>query len=191
MTIKLKKCKCGKEFKQYNSLQNKCPNCQFKEYYCRKPKSKPLLKLKIGAKRRSNTDNKKNKKLAWKWFSQYIRLRDCLKTTKSKNFGRCYTCDRIKPFKELQAGHLISGRTNAVLLDEEIVKVQCHRCNIELGGNYTEYTIRMINEKGIKWVQSKQDLKHISVKKNWKEEIEIWKDKYFILLYGKNKKLPF
>lgn len=191
-SIDLKKCKiCGEKFKQYNSLQNKCPKCQIKEFYSHsKPKCKPLIEKKP-KKKRVKSPNKINKDLAWKWFSKYIRLRDCLKTTKSKDFGVCYTCDRIKPFKELQAGHLVSSRCNSVLLDEEIVHAQCHRCNIELEGNYTEYTIRMTREKGIDWVEEKQNLKHITMDRDWEFEIEKWKEKYNLLMYGKPKKLPF
>lgn len=46
--IKLKRCKiCGTEFRQYNSLQNKCHNCQLKEIYSKsKPKCKGLKKTK-------------------------------------------------------------------------------------------------------------------------------------------------
>lgn len=188
--IKLEKCKiCGEQFKQYSSLQNKCHDCQVKDFYS---KSKPnKLIINKPKKKRPVSENKKTKDLAWKWFSKYIRLRDCLKTTRTKEMGVCYTCDQIKPFSELQAGHLVSSRCNSILLDEEIVHAQCKRCNIELDGNYTEYTIRMTREKGIDWVEAKQNLKHTSVDKNWKEEIEIWKDKYNLLMFGKPKKLPF
>lgn len=154
-----------------------------------KPKCKELKKPVIRKFRTS--ENKKIKDLAWKWFSKYIRLRDCLKTTGTKEYGKCYTCDRIKPFKELQAGHLVSSRCNSILLDEEIVHAQCKRCNIELGGNYTEYTIRMTREKGIDWVEAKQNLKHITMDRDWKAEKENWKEKYNLLMFGKPKKLPW
>ena len=44
--IKLKKCKiCGTEFRQYNSLQNKCHDCQLNDFYSKsKPKCKRLKK---------------------------------------------------------------------------------------------------------------------------------------------------
>lgn len=68
---------------------------------------------------------------AWKAFSKYIRTRDCLKTTHTKEQGVCITCGQVKEFKSLQAGHLVGGRGNAVLFDEEIVNAQCGGCNIQ------------------------------------------------------------
>jgi hypothetical protein len=47
----------------------------------------------------------------------------------------------------VQAGHAISGRNGAVLLDEEIIRPQCVHCNIFLRGNYPEFTIKLIRER--------------------------------------------
>jgi len=189
VSIKLKTCKCGEKYRQYNSLQNKCPSCQIKEFYS---KSKPnKLKINKPKKKHVKSDNKKNKDLAWKWFSKYIRLRDCLQTTKSKDMGVCYTCGKIIQFKGSQAGHGISGRGNALLLDEDIVKIQCEQCNIYKSGNYEVFVSKLIAQHGEQWYQDKLALKHITMDRDWKFEIEKYKDKYFELLYGKPKKLPF
>ena len=55
----------------------------------------------------------------------------------------CVTCKRWYPFKQLQAGHFIQGRTNAILFDERLVYTQCLGCNgrppYGKGGNYVEY----------------------------------------------------
>jgi len=65
----------------------------------------------------------------WKLFSRYIRLRDCIKTTGTTDWGLCRTCQRKYHFKKLQAGHFIPGRTRAVLFDPRCVHIQCYRCN--------------------------------------------------------------
>jgi len=62
-------------------------------------------------------------------FSQYIRLRDCIKTTGTIWKGVCRTCGRTYRFEKLQAGHFIPGRTRAILFDERCVHIQCYRCN--------------------------------------------------------------
>lgn len=187
-----KKCKsCKENFTQYNPLQTKCKDCQIKEFYShKKHKCKPLKEIKP-KKKRIKSENNKNKDLAWNWFSKYIRLRDCLKTTKTKDMGVCYTCDKTIPFKASQAGHGISGRGNAILLDEDVVKLQCEQCNIYKSGNYEIFVSKLIKEHGLKWYQDKLALKHTTVKKDWEFERDKWKAKYFELLYGKPKKLPF
>lgn len=85
---------------------------------------------------------------AWATFSIYIRLRDCDKYQKNGMFAPCFTCDSLFHFKELQAGHFIAGRTNAILFDEEGVHAQCMRCNIFLSGNPTEYWEKMLELYG-------------------------------------------
>lgn len=89
------------------------------------------------------------KALAWKEFSRYVRLRDCLKTTGTKTHGKCYTCGAEKPFKQLQAGHLVGGRGNAVLFDEDGVRAQCFGCNTFLGGRQSIFAQKLIEEVGL------------------------------------------
>jgi len=88
------------------------------------------------------------KKKAWTLFSIYIRLRDCLKTTGTTEYGKCITCSQTKSFSELQAGHFIAGRSNAVLFDEKGVFAQCYRCNVGLHGNVLEYRRKIIEMYG-------------------------------------------
>jgi len=88
------------------------------------------------------------KKELWTKFSQYIRLRDCLKTTGSSDFGRCVTCGRKYPRQKLQAGHFIPGRTDAILFDPDCVHAQCYRCNCKLQGDWPAYYRFMQREYG-------------------------------------------
>lgn len=98
------------------------------------------------------TAYKKSKEIAWKQFSIYIRTRDCIRFCNSLTEGICVTCKRSLPFKKLQAGHFIGGRSNIVLFDERIVYTQCFYCNAKpprgLGGNYVEYFVFMEEEWG-------------------------------------------
>lgn len=100
---------------------------------------------------------------AWSAFSMYIRTRDCLRFTTDPDEGMCITCKRFMPKKQLQAGHFVEGRGNAVLFDERIVYSQCGHCNgkppIGLGGNFKAYTLFMIDEWGREKVEEFMALK--------------------------------
>lgn len=100
------------------------------------------------------------KKNAWTLFSKFIRLRDCLATTATTEQGVCISCNREFPFNKLQAGHLIPGRYNAVLFDEELVHAQCYACNILLGGNLAEYYKAMVKRHGAAYVDQLMERKH-------------------------------
>lgn len=88
------------------------------------------------------------KKKVWKVFSEYIRKRDCLKTTGLIDAGRCITCGQVKPMSLLQAGHFIVGRHNANLFSERGTNAQCYNCNINLKGNTLEYRRKIIEMYG-------------------------------------------
>lgn len=92
------------------------------------------------------------KKRAWKLFSIYIRLKYMDAETHTIT---CYTCEREMSFRNAQAGHAIGGRTNSVLFDEDIVRPQCYRCNVALGGNYPIFVTKLIEENGLKWWENK------------------------------------
>lgn len=83
---------------------------------------------------------------AWKKFSLYIRVRDCLRTTGTTMFGCCVTCGRKYPIGKLQAGHFIPGRTDAILFAETQVYAQCYRCNCKLQGMWHMYYQFMLSE---------------------------------------------
>lgn len=85
------------------------------------------------------------KKRAWASFSKYIRLSHANK----QGLESCYTCLNTKHWKEMQAGHGIGGRNNAVLFMEEIVRPQCAGCNLYGGGKYSIFTEKLINELGL------------------------------------------
>ena len=93
----------------------------------------------------------KSKKAVWDWFSIYIRL----KYADKKGISKCYTCGKVLPIKDLQTGHAIMGRSNAVLFDEEIIRPQCQRCNVWLAGNLGIFAQKLIEDNGLEWWEKK------------------------------------
>ena len=115
---------------------------------------------------------KKAKAKAWKAFSLYIRLKG------SKNGANvCFTCDKVLPIGELQAGHGIAGRSNAVLFLESVVKPQCAACNIFKRGNYSVFTRKLIGLYGLRMYDELVIFSH-EVKKYTVQEFLDLEEKY-------------
>ena len=115
---------------------------------------------------------------AWDAFSAFIRTRDCLRTSGTLEEGVCISCDKCIPYKGSQAGHFIAGRTNAILLDEDLVHLQCYHCNIGLSGNYVEYFVRMeklYTREEIDIFRSRKALTKKMKIDDWKEQTAYWK----------------
>ena len=60
----------------------------------------------------------------------------------------CVTCNCKTPWKQMQAGHLIGGRTNGVLFDERGIFPQCVGCNMFKQGMGPEFTVFVIKHYG-------------------------------------------
>lgn len=74
------------------------------------------------------------KRMADDVFSRWVRRRD--KWT-------CFTCKKLKPWREIQAGHFVPRRHLATRYDEENVHAQCVACNVFLKGNMVKYAIAL------------------------------------------------
>ena len=123
----------------------------------------------------------KNK--AWRCFSKYIRVRDCLKTTGFVDQGQCVTCNKFFPISELQAGHAIGGRNNSILFDEKLVNAQCRICNGYGNGKYAEYSLWFIQKYGIEEWEKKIKLSHeLAVDIDYQEIINKYTNKLNKLL---------
>jgi hypothetical protein len=68
-------------------------------------------------------------KKAWKIFSLYVRLRDAQETTGGTQFCKCITCERVKPFEDMDAGHCFSRTCKDIIFDTRNVSGQCRGCN--------------------------------------------------------------
>lgn len=88
----------------------------------------------------------------WGLFSQYIRRKDA----DEGGTERCYTCGTLAHWKELQCGHAIGGRRNAVLFDESICRPQCYVCNCIKHGEHGIFATKLIQEHGMDWWLEKQ-----------------------------------
>lgn len=120
-----------------------------------------------------------SKKKAWTAFSLYIRTRDCVEYAKKHpelNNGLeapCTTCGRVYPLAKLQAGHFVSGRTNAVLFDERGVNSQCYGCNVKEHGNITAYWVWMERKYGREIIDELMAQRHVTLKRKAWEYDEI------------------
>lgn len=106
------------------------------------------------------------KKKAWSLLSQCVRLEYA-----KDGYVNCYTCGKHMHWKEAQAGHAIGGRTNAVLLDEEILRPQCVGCNVFKRGEYQVFVTKLIEENGFDWWKQKLEASK-ETKKYLRSEIE-------------------
>jgi len=72
---------------------------------------------------------KRAEKRAQWWLSKYIRLRDCIRTTWTKEVFKCCSCWCLTHFSKWDAWHFISRSYTAVKFDERDVYAQCRKCN--------------------------------------------------------------
>jgi len=95
------------------------------------------------------------KTTAWKLFSEYKRR-------EHGEYSHCYTCDKYLHWKQLQVGHLLDGRCNAILFEEAGVRLQCCGCNMFKSGNKEVYIPKFIDECGREKYDELVRLKHTS-----------------------------
>ena len=87
------------------------------------------------------------KAACWRVFSTWVRMRDCLKTTDSLEYGECVSCHRSLPFDELDAGHFIPKKSGNYF-SERGVAAQCRSCNRFHSGNQLPYRREIIERYG-------------------------------------------
>jgi hypothetical protein len=94
-------------------------------------------------------------------------------------FTTCYTCGQRFHWKQLQAGHMVAGRTNAILFSD-LTKPQCLQCNFFRGGEQGKFTLKMIDEVGRERVEQEYTLKQQTKKfsaEELQEKINFYKQK--------------
>ncbi len=68
----------------------------------------------------------------WTIFSKYIRLRDALKTTGTKEFCVCVTCGRRASLSQIDAGHCFGRSKAGTKFEETNCHGQCrYPCNMD------------------------------------------------------------
>ena len=104
---------------------------------------------------------KSKKTKAWDAMARFIRAEECLASTGYWFVGYCITCGRRNHINNLDAGHFVSGRRNAVLLVRENVHIQCHHwCNVHKNGNPKIYREKMVELYGEEKVVEIEALKN-------------------------------
>jgi len=134
------------------------------------------IKRKTPIRRKKNTPYARLKGDVWEAFSQFIRLRDCLFTTRTTTKGKCISCDKPCDFSQLQAGHFVPGRTNNILFDEEIVHAQCSYCNNVLEGNHHNYRKAILDLYGNGYDEVLQQRRYVYKKFTISDLEELLKD---------------
>ena len=94
------------------------------------------------------------KKKLWKIVSEYIRR----KYSDWKGDVKCFTCGRQYHWKQIQAGHFIGGRHNAILYDERNIRPQCYGCNVMKHGDQLNYYRKLVAIHGEKYVKELERL---------------------------------
>jgi len=87
-------------------------------------------------------------------FSVYIRTRDCIRTTETREYGRCFTCMKAYPFRDLEPGHFVKRSCKVLRYDEHNVHAQCVGCNQFKSGNDKVYRAQLVKLYGEKTVQN-------------------------------------
>ena len=99
-------------------------------------------------KRRVNVlkTTKKLRSKLWPLVSEYVRR----SATDYRGYAQCYTCSATLYWKLGHCAHFEHGTLD---YDLRNLKFCCVRCNKYLRGNLGAYAIRLIKEKGLKWVE--------------------------------------
>ncbi len=117
----------------------------------------------------------KLKKELDKWFSLYIRLKDC------NEYGmvQCYTSGRVYHYKQIHAGHFISRRHLSTRWLEQNVKPQSAADNLFGQGEQYKFGLHLDSEYGLGTAEelqiiSKQPFKMMRI--DYVEKISYYKD---------------
>lgn len=117
-----------------------------KEKKKREEKARKKLERKKKTKKYQEECRRTLHKKCWRMQSEIIRRSNTDKQGRKK----CYTCKRVFHWKELHAGHY---RHNALDFDARNLKAQCPACNTYRGGMMAEYTINLIKDHSLEWVE--------------------------------------
>lgn len=166
MRYRVKTCKCGTKFRQYNSLQKMCVSCliaEGKKQTEEKEKTWPdrKKKMKEGLKTRSQKVNEARKE-----FQKYIRERD--------KDQPCISCGTMQASK-WDAGHYLKAELyTGLIFNEDNVHKQCVRCNQYGGGMQAEYREGLIERIGEDRVKALEESRHTLRTYKWSDEELDW-----------------
>lgn len=111
-----------------------------------------------------------------KVFSEYIRK----KYANEKGEVRCYTCSKVKQWKEIQCGHFISRVYLATRFEEDNCRPQEVGCNVFGNGQTVEFARKLEQELGEGTVQKLYKKAQEIIKwstKDYQEKIDYYQEK--------------
>jgi len=139
----------------------------------KKPTIKNPKVKKVKVKKIKKKTTSQLKKELDRLFSIHIRK----KYADTNGYTACVTCGARKPWQEQQNGHYESRLHLSLRYSEDNCFPQCVGCNVFRGGNYTSYSLFLINKFG------KEHLEMLARKKNeitkyfpYEEMIEKYKE---------------
>jgi len=96
-------------------------------------------------KRKSKSDIRKIQDELWQ---------ECRRIILSRYPHVCYTCDKPVEGSNRQVGHFIPNSVGGALLRYNLdnLRIQCYYCNINLGGNGSEFYRKLLKEKGQEYI---------------------------------------
>jgi len=165
----MKKCRCGNEYIQYSTLQNKCYVCLANKAKTTREKDERKAHRKAKERLKTRSDWLREAQVA---FNRYIRARDHEKA--------CISCDRRDAAK-WDAGHYKSvGAYTELRFNLLNCHKQCARpCNADLSGNIIEYRKRLIEKIGtenLEWLEGPHQAKRYTIEeaKEIKQGFNAW-----------------
>lgn len=94
-------------------------------------------------------------------FSRYIRL----KYADHNGYVKCYTCQRVRHFKDsMQCGHFMSRRFYSTRFSEDNCRPQCYGCNVHSQGRSYEFALHLNKEYGYDIAQELLQISRETVK---------------------------
>lgn len=128
-------------------------------FYTKKKKTSSTVRKKSESKGKTDLIKRLDKV-----FSLYIRLRDCM----PNGFGRCISCGKIKPYRELDCGHFFGRSNMATRFDEDNCSAECQGCNRASSDHLIYYQENLIRKIGVARFSTLRERAH-SIKK-WDDE---------------------
>lgn len=120
-----------------------------------------------------------NKSDAWREFSRYIRVKECIKARGLPFVGYCITCGRPFHIRYLQAGHCpdFAGRGNLKLFCVKVVFPQCRECNEIKNGDVKKYRKVLLKKYSQEYIDKLKRVCRKTVKLDYDRLAVIYKKK--------------
>lgn len=99
-----------------------------------------------------------------KVFALYIRLRDVM----PNGMGKCISCGKIKPYRELDCGHFFGRMNMATRFDEDNCSAECQGCNRVKADHLIYYQDNLIKKIGVARFSTLKERAQST--KKWSEE---------------------